>query len=130
MERFSKPEIHRVALHSLILQLASIDSMSNTSIINCNNVQNFDFIDPPSSIFIETAYNQLVQKNAINIDGNITKLGKFLASLPLEPSVGIILLCGCLIDHVVMLYYLYYFRLDHVYYFLVHLLLVHHLKAN
>ncbi|CAA0818351.1 RNA helicase family protein [Striga hermonthica] len=87
------PEIQRSSLAGSVLYLKSLD-LPDIDILK------FDFLDPPSSEALEDALKQLYLIDAIEEDGSITRLGRTMAELPLEPSLSRTLLeaneCGCL----------------------------------
>uniref|UniRef100_A0A665V782 RNA helicase n=1 Tax=Echeneis naucrates TaxID=173247 RepID=A0A665V782_ECHNA len=81
------PEIHRVALDSLILQMKSMclgDPLS------------FVFIDPPPAASIQTAVTYLKEQGALDSLGELTSIGKLLAQLPVDVVIGKMLVLGCL----------------------------------
>ncbi len=77
---FTEPEIKRNSLASVVLTM---------EIIGIKDIENFDFIDPPDKKSFEKAYDVLVALGAIekNKEG-LTKIGKFMAKLPLEPHMS------------------------------------------
>lgn len=87
------PEIQRSSLTGAVLHLKSLD-------LQDINVLQFDFLDAPSRASLEDALQQLYLIDAIDDDGSITSLGKRMAELPLDPSLGRTLLAaeetGCL----------------------------------
>ncbi|XP_056139933.1 probable ATP-dependent RNA helicase DHX34 [Lampris incognitus] len=83
------PEIHRVALDSLILQMKSMclgDPLS------------FVFIDPPPTASIQTAVTYLKEQGALDSRGELTSIGSLLAQLPVDVVIGKMLVLGCLFD--------------------------------
>ncbi|XP_032361772.1 putative ATP-dependent RNA helicase DHX34 [Etheostoma spectabile] len=81
------PEIHRVALDSLILQMKSMclgDPLS------------FVFIDPPPAASIQTAITYLKQQGALDAHGELTSIGSLLAQLPVDVVIGKMLVLGSL----------------------------------
>ena len=75
---FTDPEILRTNLASVILQMAAID---------LGNVSAFPFIDPPDARNIADGLALLAELNAFK-DGQITRLGRKLARLPVDPRIG------------------------------------------
>lgn len=87
------PEIQRSSLATAVLHLKSLD-------LTDVDVLNFDFLDQPSRESLEDALKQLYLIDAIDEDGLITKIGRQMAELPLEPSLARALIAanemGCL----------------------------------
>jgi ATP-dependent helicase HrpA len=75
---FTDPEILRTNLASVILQMAAID---------LGDVSAFPFIDPPDARNIADGLVLLAELNAFK-DGQITRLGRKLARLPVDPRIG------------------------------------------
>ncbi|KAF0991172.1 hypothetical protein HZS_5815 [Henneguya salminicola] len=90
-DEFPIPEIKRADLNSLVLQMLSL---------GLNEPLAFSFIEQPEISGINCAMKDLKIRKAITPDNKITILGRALASLPLEPSVGAILLYGSFLDMV------------------------------
>jgi HrpA-like RNA helicase len=84
MEEYSKPEIMRNNLSSVVLQLKIMQK----------DARYFMFLDKPEDLYIETAYNELKRLGAIDKQENITTLGRNIAELPLPPILGRILLAS------------------------------------
>ncbi|XP_074496358.1 putative ATP-dependent RNA helicase DHX34 [Sebastes fasciatus] len=79
------PEIHRVALDSLILQMKSMclgDPLS------------FVFIDPPPAASIQTAVTYLKEQGALDGRAELTSIGSLLAQLPVDVVIGKMLVLG------------------------------------
>ncbi|XP_012688217.1 probable ATP-dependent RNA helicase DHX34 isoform X2 [Clupea harengus] len=83
------PEIHRVALDSLVLQMKSMDLGDPCS---------FSFIDPPSASSIQTALTYLRDQGALDASGELTTIGRLLASLPVDVVIGKMLVLGSLFN--------------------------------
>ncbi|KAH7515527.1 hypothetical protein FEM48_Zijuj10G0036300 [Ziziphus jujuba var. spinosa] len=87
------PEIQRSSLAGTVLYLKSLD-LADIDILK------FDFLDSPSSESLEDALKQLYLIDAIDENGLITKVGRTMAELPLEPSLSRTLMAaneyGCL----------------------------------
>uniref|UniRef100_A0A1A7X3V0 DEAH (Asp-Glu-Ala-His) box polypeptide 34 n=2 Tax=Iconisemion striatum TaxID=60296 RepID=A0A1A7X3V0_9TELE len=83
------PEIHRVALDSLILQMKSM---------NLGDPLSFVFIDPPPSASIQTAVTYLKQQGALDTRNELTSIGKLLAQLPVDVVIGKMLVLGSLFN--------------------------------
>lgn len=76
------PEIQRTNLSNVILMLKSI---------NIKDIFSFDFMDPPAKDNILQACFQLWILGALNDEGKLTKTGKKMSELPLDPSLSKIL---------------------------------------
>ncbi|XP_034024410.1 probable ATP-dependent RNA helicase DHX34 [Thalassophryne amazonica] len=83
------PEIHRVALDSLILQMKSM---------NLGDPLSFVFIDPPPAASIQTAVAYLKQQGALDSRGELTSIGMLLAQLPVDVVIGKMLVLGSLFN--------------------------------
>ncbi|XP_027855223.1 putative ATP-dependent RNA helicase DHX34 [Xiphophorus couchianus] len=83
------PEIHRVALDSLVLQMKSMDLGDPLS---------FVFIDPPPTASIQTAVTYLKEQGALDSRGELTSIGKLLAQLPVDVVIGKMLVLGSLFN--------------------------------
>jgi len=80
---FSTPEIQRSNLAEVILRMMAS---------RLGNVEDFPFIDPPSPQAITSGYALLEELGAIDSERRLTKLGAKLASLPVDPTAGRMLL--------------------------------------
>lgn len=89
--RFTTPEIHRSNLASVILRMLAF---------RIGDVRTFPFIDPPSDSAIRGGYRLLQELGAVQPDHasknedayQLTKLGRRLARIPVDPTVGRMLL--------------------------------------
>ncbi|KAE8585553.1 hypothetical protein XENTR_v10021352 [Xenopus tropicalis] len=81
------PEIQRVALDSLVLQMKSME---------LGNPRHFPFIEQPSMSSIETAIFYLRDQGALDINEELTPIGKLLAKLPVDVVIGKMLILGSL----------------------------------
>ncbi|XP_041850777.1 probable ATP-dependent RNA helicase DHX34 [Melanotaenia boesemani] len=79
------PEIHRVALDSLILQMKSM---------GLGDPLSFVFIDPPPTASIQTAVTYLKEQGALDSCGELTSIGSLLAQLPVDVVIGKMLVLG------------------------------------
>ncbi len=92
---FTEPEIQRTNLASVILQMTSL---------GLGAVESFPFVDPPDSRAIKDGIALLEELDAVYWRKNrtlaLTKLGRRLARLPVDPRLGRMLLAadefGCL----------------------------------
>ncbi|CAL1571021.1 unnamed protein product [Knipowitschia caucasica] len=79
------PEIHRVALDSLVLQMKSM---------NLGDPLSFVFIDPPPAASIQTAVTYLKDQGALDSRAELTTIGTLLAQLPVDVVIGKMLVLG------------------------------------
>ncbi|XP_070982938.1 probable ATP-dependent RNA helicase DHX34 isoform X3 [Oncorhynchus clarkii lewisi] len=79
------PEIHRVALDSLVLQMKSM---------SLGDPRSFLFIDPPPAASIQTAVTYLREQGALDARGDLTSIGSLLAQLPVDVVIGKMLVLG------------------------------------
>ena len=88
---FTDPEILRTNLASVILQMESL---------RLGHVDDFPFVEPPESRQIRDGYHLLFEIGAVDADRRLTKLGRRIARLPIDPRLGRMLLAaekeGCL----------------------------------
>ena len=80
---FTDPEILRSSLASVILKMAAL---------KLGPVDEFPFIQSPSYRFIQDGYHLLQELGAVDIENKILPLGIQLSKLPIDPSLGRILL--------------------------------------
>ncbi|MET0908632.1 MAG: ATP-dependent RNA helicase HrpA, partial [Ilumatobacteraceae bacterium] len=77
---FTEPEILRTNLASVILQMTNI---------GLGDVANFPFLEPPDRASIRDGYALLEELAAIERDEqHLTKIGRRLARLPIDPRLG------------------------------------------
>ncbi|TVP79405.1 MAG: ATP-dependent RNA helicase HrpA [Puniceicoccaceae bacterium] len=89
--RYTTPEIHRSNLASVILRMMAF---------RLGDIRSFPFIDPPAENAIVGGYRLLAELGAVEPDPKstladdyrLTRLGRRLAQLPLDPTVGRMLL--------------------------------------
>nr|XP_022344536.1 ATP-dependent RNA helicase DEAH12, chloroplastic-like [Crassostrea virginica] len=74
----SVPEILRTHIGHAILKLLQLNV----------NPMEFDFVESPPENAMETAFKELVMLGAVK-DDKITKIGKWIAQLPLDPNLGV-----------------------------------------
>ena len=78
--KFTEPEIRRVSLAGVVLTMEKI---------GIENVEEFDFVDPPEKAAFHEAYEALIALGAIRKGKKgLTKLGESMAHLPLEPRIA------------------------------------------
>ncbi len=94
---FTDPEIFRVSLATVILRMSAL---------GLGEVGEFPFIEPPGSRAIADGYQLLHELNAIDEQRRLTKLGRELSRLPLDPKIARLLLAGkqyqCLTEIVII----------------------------
>ena len=89
---YTEPEIQRTSLASVILQMAAL---------GLGAVENFPFIDPPDMKAVRAGVQLLQEIGALTAGGKqeisaptLTKMGRQLARLPIDPRLGRMLLAG------------------------------------
>ncbi len=80
---FSIPEIQRSNLAEVILRMKAS---------KLGEIDTFPFIDPPSPASIKSGFALLEELGALDADRKLTPLGRKLASLPVDPTAGRMLL--------------------------------------
>ncbi|MFP5404446.1 MAG: ATP-dependent RNA helicase HrpA [Gammaproteobacteria bacterium] len=83
--RFTDPELLRSSLAGVILRMKSL---------NLGDVVGFPFIDPPSNRLVTDGYQLLAELHALDEQGQLTKIGRQLAKLPLDPRIARMLLAA------------------------------------
>ena len=83
--QYTTPEIHRVPLDSIILQMVSL---------GITHIREFPFIEPPPASNVENSIHFLKQQGALTDSENLTPIGHMLAQLPVDVVVGKMLLIG------------------------------------
>ncbi|NXG39102.1 DHX34 helicase, partial [Dromaius novaehollandiae] len=81
------PEIQRVALDALVLQLKSM---------GLGDPRTFPFLEPPPLSSLETAVRYLRDQGALDEAEDLTPIGNLLAQLPVDVVVGKMLVLGAL----------------------------------
>lgn len=81
--RYTEAEILRTNLASVLLQMADL---------GLGDPADFPFIDPPHQRYINDARRLLDQLQALRSDGRLTRTGRKIARLPVDPRLGRILL--------------------------------------
>jgi ATP-dependent helicase HrpA len=82
---FTDPEIFRVSLATVILRMSALE---------LGEISEFPFIEPPTPRMIADGYQLLAELGAIDEARRLTKLGRELARLPLDPKIARLLLAG------------------------------------
>jgi ATP-dependent helicase HrpA len=95
--RFTDPEIQRTNLASVILQMAAA---------GLGDIEDFPFLDPPDRRQIRDGIALLEELGALDTRGRLTKLGRRLADLPVDPRMGRMVLeadkLGCATEVIVI----------------------------
>ncbi|HSJ02940.1 MAG TPA: ATP-dependent RNA helicase HrpA [Verrucomicrobium sp.] len=81
--RFTQPEIQRSNLAEVILRMKAF---------KLGEIETFPFINPPASASIRSGYELLHELGALDETHEMTGLGRELARLPLDPTLGRMLL--------------------------------------
>jgi ATP-dependent helicase HrpA len=95
--QYTDPEILRTNLASLILQMAAL---------GLGQPEEFPFLDAPDTRLLNDGYRLLQELSAVDGDRRITRLGRRMAALPVDPRLARILLeagrTGCLAEALVI----------------------------
>ncbi len=91
--RYTEPELLRTNLASLILQMAALA---------LGSPQEFPFLDAPDARLLNDGYRLLQELGAVDGDRRITRLGRQMAALPVDPRLARVLVeagrTGCMQD--------------------------------
>jgi len=79
LEENTVPEIQRTNLGNVVLMLKSL---------GISDLVHFDFMDPPPAETLLRALEQLYALGALNDVGELTRLGRRMAELPLDPMLA------------------------------------------
>lgn len=82
---YAVPEIRRVALDALVLQMKSM---------SVGDPRTFPFIEPPPLASLETAILYLQDQGALDSSEALTPIGSLLAQLPVDVVIGKMLILG------------------------------------
>jgi ATP-dependent RNA helicase HrpA len=77
--RFTEPEILRTNLASVILQMAAL---------GLGDIEDFPFLDPPDRRQVRDGVLLLQELGALDADQRLTRVGRRLARLPVDPRLG------------------------------------------
>jgi ATP-dependent helicase HrpA len=77
--RFTQPEIHRANLADVILRLKAFAF---------GEAEDFPFLSPPLPKAVRAGYALLEELGALAPDGTLSEIGRDLARLPVDPTVG------------------------------------------
>jgi ATP-dependent helicase HrpA len=81
--KFTQPEIQRANLAEVILRMKAF---------KLGEIETFPFVNPPASASIRAGYQLLHELGALGETHEMTPLGRELARLPLDPTLGRMLL--------------------------------------
>lgn len=82
---FTDPEIRRTNLASVILQMLNL---------RLGKIESFPFVDKPDNRFIRDGFRLLHELGAVDDKERLTKVGRMLARLPIDPRIGRMVLSG------------------------------------
>ena len=82
-DRFTMPEIQRANLAEVILRMKAF---------KLGEIETFPFLNPPASAAIRAGYDLLHELGSLSETHELTSLGRELAKLPLDPTLGRMLL--------------------------------------
>ncbi len=75
----TQPEIQRANLAEVILKMKAS---------RLGEIETFPFLNPPTPLAISSGYQLLQELGALDADRDLTPLGRDLARLPIDPTVG------------------------------------------
>lgn len=84
-EPFTPPEVLRSNLAGVMLQMRAL---------GLGAMEDFPFIDPPNRAMITDAYRTLHELGAMDERGELTKVGRELAALPIDVRIGRMILAA------------------------------------
>ena len=84
-EEFTAPEILRTNLASVILRMATL---------GLGDPESFPFLDPPDTRLINDGVRLLEELQAMSGERRVTRLGRQIAALPVDPRLGRMLLAA------------------------------------
>jgi ATP-dependent helicase HrpA len=82
---FTEPEIQRTNLAAVILRMMTL---------GLGDIEAFPFIDPPDMRFVRDGYKLLHELGAVDSRQQITRMGRQLARLPVDPRLARMLLAA------------------------------------
>jgi ATP-dependent helicase HrpA len=83
--RYTDPEILRASLAGVILRMLQL---------GLGRVEDFPFLDPPDPRAIAEGWQTLSELGAVDAERRLTKLGREMAALPVDPKLARMLLAG------------------------------------
>ncbi len=100
-EAFTPPEILRTNLASVILRMA---------VLGLGDPESFPFLDPPDTRLVNDGVRLLEELQAMSGERRVTRLGRQIAGLPVDPRLGRMLLAAarqrCLTEMLVIVAFL------------------------
>ncbi|MCO5549284.1 hypothetical protein L7F22_002752 [Adiantum nelumboides] len=84
---YQQPELHRVPLHSLCLQIKSLKLGSIEGFLS-------KAMQPPEPLSVKNAIHLLKTIGALDDEEELTHLGRHLSAFPVEPTIGKMLVMG------------------------------------
>ncbi|XP_071450187.1 probable ATP-dependent RNA helicase DHX34 [Hetaerina americana] len=91
LESYTTPEIQRVPLDSLLLQMVSM---------GLPDARKFPFLEPPPAESIENSILTLKEQGALTSNEKLTTIGKVLSEFPVDIAIGKMLIMGSLFHQV------------------------------
>ncbi|CAB3383855.1 Hypothetical predicted protein [Cloeon dipterum] len=91
MSPYTTPEILRVPLDSLLLQMVAM---------GLPDARRFPFIESPPAESIEQSIVTLKEQGALTVDEHLTPMGKMLSCLPVDITIGKMLILGSMFHQV------------------------------
>ncbi|XP_055878835.1 probable ATP-dependent RNA helicase DHX34 isoform X1 [Biomphalaria glabrata] len=88
-DEYSTPELQRVPLDSLILQMISM---------GLPDARKFPFIEPPNMSSVENSIIFLKEQAALASDESLTPIGQMLSMLPVDVVIGKMLIMGSIFN--------------------------------
>ncbi|WP_344703102.1 ATP-dependent RNA helicase HrpA [Halomonas cibimaris] len=82
---FTDPEIRRTNLASVILSMLSL---------KLGSIEAFPFVDPPDPRFVKDGFRLLYELGAVGDKNALTKLGRQISRLPIDPRLARMVLAG------------------------------------
>ena len=82
---FTEPEIQRTNLAAVILRMLRL---------GLGSIEDFPFINPPDRRMIRDGYRLLEELSAVDAGGRLTRLGRDMADLPVDPRFSRMLLAA------------------------------------
>ncbi len=83
--RFTDPEILRTSLSGVVLTMLDL---------RLGDIERFPFPDPPATALIRDGFRELQEIGAVSPEGALTRIGRALATFPVEPRLARILLAA------------------------------------
>ena len=82
---FTDPEIQRSNLAAVVLQML---------LLGLGKVERFPFLDPPDSRLVRDGYRLLEELGAVDAGHRLTRLGRRMAAIPVDPTLSRMLLAA------------------------------------